>query len=378
MTFIRRGTVVRGAALVGVLAAGVVIAVSSRSPDRPAAPAPAAATTTVAADDPQAVLTPDLRAAFSALDEQRQIIDPARLRLLEKLRQEFRHARPGETFLRPVAWMLRTAGDADYAAVSYGPQRLCLVAFPRDRAATDRVACAPAEIAEDPRSPLTSYGPITASSGGIVSLVATGVTAVKLDVERGSPVVADVVNDVAVAASPIPPRSFVVTGADGSSITTPLAADSGTAFYLSVQEAARRDSLLDDASALADALVGASASGGLSLDRLQDRWVRVAIDTTEPAEDQAAVRAIVARYPRLAGEVDYVLRSVSSDDLVVLMNAVSRAWGSDPGLVFVELGDGVVGIAHLPGPLPPAVQAIVAKSPERFHITEVSSYPQVN
>jgi hypothetical protein len=111
-----------------VLAAGVVIAVSSRSPDRPAAPAPAAATTTVAADDPQAVLTPDLRAAFAALDEQRQIIDPARLRLLEKLRQEFRHARPGEAFLRPVAWMLRTAEDADYATVSYGPQRLCLVA----------------------------------------------------------------------------------------------------------------------------------------------------------------------------------------------------------------------------------------------------------
>lgn len=154
---------------------------------------------------------------------------------------------------------------------------------------------------------------------------------------------------------------------------TPLAADSpsAAAFYLSIQESVRRELLSAEAGALGEALANAPASGGVSVDYLKDRFVRVGVDSTAPADQQADVEAIVRRFPKLAGDVELVPMTTSTNDLLQLMDDVQRAWGSVPGFVSIGIGVGIIDVEHLPGSVvPPAVQAIIDQHPQLFHVTE--------
>ena len=233
-------------------------------------------------------------------------------------------------------------------------------------------ACAPAAVAEQPTSPLTIYGHIDATRDGVAALVAVGVDQLTLRSEHGL-IKADVAGGVAVATSNDPPLSVTVAAIDGRSVRRPLAADSGTAagFYLSVLEGARRDALATAVAALNDALTNVPASGGLSLDNFQDRFIRVGVDTTASADQQAQLRAIVARFPNLAADVELVEMTTSANDLLQLMDEVQRAWGNDPSFVSIGIGVGVIDVEHRTGSeLPAAVQAIIDKSPQLFHVTE--------
>jgi hypothetical protein len=367
-----------------LLAGGVLVAASSRSSHQSGASsavaktAPALApTSTVAATESTTSPTtpaappPDLVAAFPALADAKPIADPARLAELGKLRSVFEQAQPGSRFDAPVGWALRSAGDADYAVVSFGPDRLCLIGFRADVAHLSGPACATAAVAEDPLSPLVIYGPVDGNTFGIVALMPAGVDAVTLRT-RGGTFPAVVADAIGYAASDKPPVSLTVV-AGGKKARTPLAADSGgaSAFYLSVQESVRRELLVVDVGALDEALTNVAASGGVSVDYLKDRFVRVGVDSTASAAQQAEVEAIVRRFPTLAGEVELVPMTTSTNDLLQLMNDVQWAWVNQPGFVSIGIGFGIIDIEHLPGStVPPAVQAIIDQHPQLFHVTE--------
>jgi hypothetical protein len=384
MAFNRRSLVAIGAG-VALLAGGVLVAASSRSSHQfragaaiRATTAPPTPTSTVGVAEPAtSAATPgppsaDLVAAFPALAGAKLITDSARLTELARLRAEFERARPGSRFDAPVGWTLRTAGDAEYAVVSFGPERLCLVGFRAGAAQISGPACATAAVAEAPATPLVIYGPVDGKTFGIVALMPAGVDAVTLRT-RGGTFPAEVAKAIGYAASGRPPVSLTVTTADGHKARTPLAADSGSAaaFYLSIQESVRRELLSGEAWALGEALANVAASGGVSVDYLQDRFVRVGVDSTASVQEQAAVAVIVRRFPKLAGDVELVPMTTSTNDLLQLMDEVQRAWANLPGFVSIGIGVGIIDIEHLPGStLPPAVQAIIDQHPQLFHVTE--------
>jgi hypothetical protein len=271
-----------------------------------------------------------------------------------------------------------TAGGSDYAVVSFGRERLCLVGF-RPDGGTNGPACAAPAVAEDPTTPLAIFGPLEKGKGAVAVLAPTGTASVVLHSEQGA-VRAPIASGFAYAASDAPAVSMTVRASDGESVRTPLYADAGTgaAFAISVQEAVRRDQLAGGASDLDAALKPAAGFAGLAVDYAADRFIRVGVAADATAAEQAELHAIVGRFPQLAREVEFVAKPLSSTDLEALMHDVERAWGNDPSFVSIGIGDGVIDVTHLTGkPLPRAVQAIVDRQPQLFRI-ESGSYPQTD